>query len=155
MQKVLRPTVIIEFSHYFQRKLLFLWFNSGVFEPHFDAHSRCERRYPYVKGCNSGASQKILWKQVVTCSAHSKKHCKTNLAENLGGGGGVGGSLLAGRRNSTRDLWALIDEALPCSPPLPQYSARLVLKCSLACAEHVTTCSQRIRWDGPELQPFM
>ena len=38
--------------------------------------------------------------------------------------------------------------------PPPQYSARLVLKCSLECAEHVTTCSQRIFWDAPELQPF-
>ena len=87
MQKVLRHTVIIEFSHYVQRKLLFLWFKLGVFEPHFGAYSRCERRYPYVKGCNSGASQKILWEQVVTCSGHSKKHFITNLAEYWGGGG--------------------------------------------------------------------
>ena len=26
----------------------------------------------YVKGYNSGASLRILWKQVVTCSGHSK-----------------------------------------------------------------------------------
>ena len=43
-----------------------------------------------LKGCNSGASQKILWKQNVTCLAHSKKHFKTNLAENWGGGCTVG-----------------------------------------------------------------
>ena len=29
--------------------------------------------------------------------------------------------------------------------PPPQYSAKLVLKCSLECAEHVTTCSGRTR----------
>ncbi len=87
MQKALRHTVIIDFSHYVQRKLLFWWFKSGVFEPHFGAYSRCERRYPYIKGCNSGASQKILWEQVVTCSGHSKEHFKTNLAEYWGGGG--------------------------------------------------------------------
>ena len=38
---------------------------------------------------------------------------------------------------------------------LPLYSARLVLKCSLECAEHVTTCFQRIFWDALELQPLM
>ena len=90
MQKALGHTVIIEFSHYAGRKLLFWWFKSGVFEPHFGGYSRCERRYPYIKGCNSGASQKILWKQVVTCSAHSKEHFKTNLAEYWGGGCTVG-----------------------------------------------------------------
>ena len=52
--------------------------------------NRCERRYPYTKGRNSGAFQTILWKQVVTCSAHSKKHFKTNLAEYCEGGGGHG-----------------------------------------------------------------
>ena len=36
---------------------------------------------PYVKGCNSGASQKISWEQLVTCLTHSKEHCKTSLAE--------------------------------------------------------------------------
>ena len=45
-----------------------------------------------LKGCNSGASQKILWEQVVTCSAHSKEHFKTNLAEYWGGGGGEKGA---------------------------------------------------------------
>ena len=59
----------------------------GDFEPHFGAYSRCERRYPYIKGCNSGASQKILWEQTVTCSGHVKEHFKTNLAEYWGGGG--------------------------------------------------------------------
>ena len=72
-----------------QRKLLFRWFKSGVFQPHFGAYSRCDRRYPYIRGCNSGASQKILWEQVVTCSAHSKKHFKTNLAEYRGRGGAL------------------------------------------------------------------
>ena len=81
MQKSLRHTVVIDFSHYVQRKLLFWWFKSGVFEPRFGAYSRRERRYPYIKGCNSGTSQKILWEQIVTCSEHSKEHFKTNLAE--------------------------------------------------------------------------
>ena len=75
---------LINFSHYVQRKLLFWWFKSGVFEPHLGAYSLCERRDPYIKGCNSGASQKILWEQVVTCSGHSKEHFKTNLAEYWG-----------------------------------------------------------------------
>ena len=87
MQKALRHTVIINFSHYVKHKLLFWWFKSGVFEPHFGANSRRERRYPYIKGCDSDASQKILWEQVVTCSGHSEEHFKTNLAEYLGGGG--------------------------------------------------------------------
>ena len=52
---------------------------SDVFQPRFGVFSRCERRYPYVKGCNSGASQKNLEKQVVTCSAHFKEHVKTSL----------------------------------------------------------------------------
>ena len=69
-------------------KSCFFWrFKSDVFEPHFGAYSRCERRYPYIKGCDSGASQKILWEQVVTCSGRSKEHFKTNLAEYWGGGG--------------------------------------------------------------------
>ena len=41
-------------------------------------------------------------------------------------------------------------------PPPSPWSARF-LKCCLECAEHVTnvtTCSQRIRWDEPELQPL-
>ena len=64
----------------FNESCFFWWFKSGVFEPHFGAFGRCEGRSLYTKGCNSGASQKILWEQVVTCSAHSKKHFKTNLA---------------------------------------------------------------------------
>ena len=44
---------------------------------------------PFIKGRNSGASQKILWEQVVTCSAHSKEHFKTNLAEYWRRGGGA------------------------------------------------------------------
>ena len=84
MQKALKHTVIINFSHYVQQKLLFRWFKSGVFQPHLGAYSRWERRYPYTKGCNSGPPQKILWKQVVTCSAHSKKHFKINLVEYWG-----------------------------------------------------------------------
>ena len=87
MQKALRHTVIINFSHYVQQKLLFRWFKSSVCQQHFGAYSRCERRYPYIKGCNSGAPQKVLWEQIVACSAHSKKHFKTNLAEYWGGGG--------------------------------------------------------------------
>ena len=71
----------------FNESCFFWWFKSGVFEPHFGDYSLCKRRYPYIKGCNSGASQKILWKQIVTCSAHSKEHFKTNLAEYWGGGG--------------------------------------------------------------------
>ena len=88
MQKAWRQTVIIKFSHYVKRKLLFGDLSQVfVFEPHFGAYSRCKRRHPYIKGCNSGASQKILWEQVVTCLAHSKEHFKTNLAEYLEGGG--------------------------------------------------------------------
>ena len=86
LEKALRHTIIIDSSHYVLRKLLFWWINSDVFELHFGAYSRCERFYPYIKGCNSGASQKILWEQVVTCSGHSKEHFKTNLAEYWGGG---------------------------------------------------------------------
>ena len=37
--------------------------------------------YPYVKGCNSGASQKISREEVVTCLAHSKERFKPSLAE--------------------------------------------------------------------------
>ena len=40
----------------------------------------------YVKGCSSGASQKISWEQVVTCLAHSTEHSKTSLAEYHPGG---------------------------------------------------------------------
>ena len=57
---------------------------------HFGAYSRCERRHPYINGGYSGASQKILWKQVATYLAHFKKHFKTNLAEYWGWG--VGGA---------------------------------------------------------------
>ena len=46
-----------------------------------------------LEGCNSSASQRILWEQAVTCSAHSKKHFKTNLAEYWGEGGGHGRSI--------------------------------------------------------------
>ena len=35
-----------------------VFFNRAL---HFGIFSRCERRHPYVKGCNSGASQKISW----------------------------------------------------------------------------------------------
>ena len=73
------------------KSCFFWWFNSGVFEPHFGVYSRCERRHPYIKGCNSGASQKILWEQIVTCSAHSKEHFKTNLAEYWWEGEGLHG----------------------------------------------------------------
>ena len=45
-----------------------------------------------------GAFQKILWKQVVTCSAHSKKHFKTNLAEYWGEG-------VHGRSSYFPDYW--------------------------------------------------
>ena len=38
-----------------------------------------------LKGCNSGASQKISWEQLVTCSAHSKEHFTTSLADTGGG----------------------------------------------------------------------
>ena len=41
-----------------------------------------------LKGCNSGASQKISWEQLATCSAHSKEHFTTSLADT--GGGWVG-----------------------------------------------------------------
>ena len=82
----------------FNKSCFFWWFKSGVFEPHFGAYSRCERQYPYIRGCNSGASQKILWKQVVTCSAHSKKHFKTNLAEYWGEG-------VHGRSSYVPDYW--------------------------------------------------
>ena len=84
MQKALRHTVIIDFSDYVQRKLLFRWFKSGVFQLHVGAYSRCERRYPYIKGCIS-----VFLEQVVTCLAYSKKHFKTNLAEYWGEEGGA------------------------------------------------------------------
>ena len=71
----------------FNKSFFSRWFKSGIFQPHFGAYSRRERRYPYVKCCNSNASQKILWKQVVTCSGHSTEHFKTNLAEYWGWGG--------------------------------------------------------------------
>ena len=103
MQKALRHTVIIDFSHCVKRKLLFRWFKSGVFQPHFGAYSRCDRRYPYIKGRNSGASQKILWEQVVTCSAHSKEHFKTNLAEYWRRGGCTVGQVTS-RTTSIRVL---------------------------------------------------
>ena len=45
----------------------------------------------YVKGCNSDASQNILWVQVVTCLAHSRKHFKTSLADCWIGERGEGG----------------------------------------------------------------
>ena len=45
-----------------------VFFNRAL---HFGIFSPCERRYPYVKGCNSGASQKISWEQVAMCLAHS------------------------------------------------------------------------------------
>ena len=59
------------------------------FQLHFGVYSKNERRYSYIKGCNSSASQQILWKQVVSCLAHDKKQFKTNLAK-YGVGGGVG-----------------------------------------------------------------
>ena len=51
-------------------------------------NSERKRRYPNIKGWNSCASQKILWEQVVTCSAHSnsKEHFRTNLFEYWGRG---------------------------------------------------------------------
>ena len=101
-------------------KSCFFWrFKSDVFEPHFGAYSRCERRYPYIKGCNSGASQKILWKQIVTCLAHSKERFKTNLAEYWGGGGCTVGQVTS-RTNSSpantcsRLLWGRNQPAVFC-----------------------------------------
>ena len=43
-----------------------------------------------LKSCNSGASQKNSWEQVVPCLAHSKKHFKTSLAKYWELGVGVG-----------------------------------------------------------------
>ena len=60
------------------------WFNSGNFPRRFGVFSCCERRYPYVKVCNSAASQKISWEDLITYYAHSKEHFKTNLAEYCG-----------------------------------------------------------------------
>ena len=77
----------------FNESCFFWWFKSDVFERHFGAYSRYERRYPYIKGCNSGASQKILWEQVVTCSAHFTENFKTNLAEYWGAVHGWSSSL--------------------------------------------------------------
>ena len=60
----------------------------------------CIRDSPYIKGCNSDASQQILWKQVVPCSALSRKHFKTSLADYCGGGrvgGGGGGGCTVGQ----------------------------------------------------------
>ena len=68
------------------KKMIYPWFNSGGFQPRLGR----ERRYPYVKGCIFGASQKISWEQLVTCLAHSKEHCKTSLAEYWGRGAPVG-----------------------------------------------------------------
>ena len=72
MQNALRYTSIIGFNHYNQCKLIYRWFKSGVFQLDFGIYSRCKSRYPYVKGYESSASQRILWEQVVTCSASSK-----------------------------------------------------------------------------------
>ena len=60
--------------------MIYPWFNSDGFQPRLGR----ERRYPYVKGCVFGTSQKISWEQLVTCLAHSKEHCKTSLAEYWG-----------------------------------------------------------------------
>ena len=122
MQKALRHTVIIDFSHYVQRKLLFWWFKSGVFELHFGAYSRCERRYPYMKGCNSGASQQILWEQVVTCSAHSKEHFKTNLAEYWRG--------VHGRSSCLPDYHAVPQSTIPVKACFTCLTDNLVLSSS-------------------------
>ena len=64
--------------------MISLWFNSGGFPSRFGVFSQCKRRYPYGKDCTPGASQKFSWKQLVTYLAHSKEHCKTNLAEYWG-----------------------------------------------------------------------
>ena len=78
-------------------------FMSSVSQLHFGIFCRYESQYPYIKGCNSGASQKISWKQVVMCLAHIKKHFQTSLAEYWGwwgggGGGGGGGGEVGGTR---------------------------------------------------------
>ena len=102
-------TLSLYFSHYVQWKLLSRWFKSDVFQPHFGADSRRERRYPYIKGCNSGTSQKILWEQIVTCSEHSKEHFKTNLAEYwwLGGGGCTVGQVTSWTTPCDRIMYSL------------------------------------------------
>ena len=57
---------------------------SGVFQP-------CQRHYHYVKGCNSGASQRILSEQVVTCLVHSKELILPSTGREGAAGGGGGG----------------------------------------------------------------
>ena len=66
----------------------FLVIKSGVFQPRFGVYSRCQRQYPYIKGWNSGASQRILSEQVVMCLAHSKERFKTSFVEYWGWGWG-------------------------------------------------------------------
>ena len=56
----------------------------------FGVYSRCQRHYHYVKGCNSGASQRILSEQVVTCLVHSKELILPSTGRE-GAAGGVGG----------------------------------------------------------------
>ena len=88
------------------------WFNSGGFQPRFGVFSGCERRYPYVKGCNSGAYQKISWEQHVTCLAHSKEDFKTCLAEYWGWGGGGGGRGVHGSSGYLSDLEARLQRTV-------------------------------------------
>ena len=66
----------------------------------FGVFSRCERRYPSVNGCNSGACQKISWEQVVMRLARSKEHFKSS----TGGGGGGGGGVLHGSQVISRAI---------------------------------------------------
>ena len=90
VQKACGHMRIIDFNHDNFNFFISRWFKSGGFQRHCGDFSRCERRYPYAKGCNSGASQRISWKEVVSCLAHSKEHFKPSLAEYCGKGGGGG-----------------------------------------------------------------
>ena len=89
-------------------------FRSSVSQLHFGVFCLYERRYPYVKGCNSGASQKISWKQVVTCLAHIKKHFQTSLAEYWGWWGGGGGG-----RGVVHDRLSYLKLLLFCAVSIP------------------------------------
>ena len=100
--------------------------------------SRCER--PYVKGCNSGASQKISWEQLVTCLAHCKEHSETSLAEYWGRWGCTVGQVTS-RTISFTFVLSFCLQQLSCNPVSPCES--LYLELFIQCLQNVS-CPQDI-----------
>ena len=80
MQKALRHTFIIDFSHYV-KKNCFFGDLSHVFLNRVLAPTVGAKDGALTLRIVTGAFQKILWEQVVTCSALSKKHFETNLTQ--------------------------------------------------------------------------